>query len=155
MRPSISNAQLVTAILTASAPFAHALLPRAEIANSYDFVIVGGGQAGLVIGGRLSEDTNHTVLVLESGGNGDDYRDRIGMWLDRLVQFGASLIVRHRADTPAYSYFDSLWTTPLNWGFYTVAQPNANGREIYWPRGKVLGGSFVSAPHPREEIDTA
>lgn len=44
-------------------------------------------------------------------------------------------------DTPAYSYFDSLWTTPLNWGFYTVAQPNANDREIYWPRGKVLGGS--------------
>lgn len=44
-------------------------------------------------------------------------------------------------DTPAYSYFDSLWTTPLNWAFYTVAQSNVNNREIYWPRGKVLGGS--------------
>ena len=44
-------------------------------------------------------------------------------------------------DTPAYSYFDSLWTTPLNWGFYTVEQSNVNDREIYWPRGKVLGGS--------------
>ncbi|OKP11961.1 Alcohol dehydrogenase [acceptor], partial [Penicillium subrubescens] len=43
--------------------------------------------------------------------------------------------------TPAYSYFDSLWTTPLNWGYYTIPQPNANNREIYWPRGKVLGGS--------------
>ena len=45
-------------------------------------------------------------------------------------------------DTPAYSYFDSLWTTPLNWDFYTVAQPNAGDREINWPRGKVLGGSY-------------
>lgn len=43
-------------------------------------------------------------------------------------------------DTPAYGYFQSLWTTPLNWAYYTVAQPNVNNREIYWPRGKVLGG---------------
>ncbi|KAJ5988542.1 hypothetical protein N7481_003752 [Penicillium waksmanii] len=114
----VLSAQLLAGLV---APFALALSPRTEIADSYDFVVIGGGQAGLVLGGRLAEDTNHTVLVLESGGNGDEYRNRI--------------------DTPAYSYFDSLWTTPLNWGFYTVAQPNANDREIYWPRGKVLGGS--------------
>lgn len=46
-----------------------------------------------------------------------------------------------RIDTPAYSYFESLWTTPLNWAFYTAPQPNVNDREVYWPRGKVLGGS--------------
>jgi choline dehydrogenase len=44
-------------------------------------------------------------------------------------------------DTPAYSYFDSLWPTPLNWGFKTVAQPNADDRQLVWPRGKTLGGS--------------
>ncbi|KAJ5887455.1 glucose-methanol-choline oxidoreductase [Penicillium taxi] len=114
MRPSLS------ALIALAIP-AYTLSPRTSIADSYDFVIIGGGQAGLVLGGRLSEDSNHTVLVLEAGGNGDDYRTRI--------------------DTPAYGYFQSLWTTPLNWAFNTVTQPNLEDREIFWPRGKVLGGS--------------
>ncbi|GLI74199.1 hypothetical protein PoHVEF18_002433 [Penicillium ochrochloron] len=121
MRPSLTVARVISASLAVAVPVAYALSPRTEISDSYDFVIVGGGQAGLVLGARLSENSKHTVLVLESGGNGDEYRERI--------------------DTPAYSYFDSLWTTPLNWGYYTVPQPNAKDREIYWPRGKVLGGS--------------
>ena len=60
-------------------------------------------------------------------------------------------------DTPAYSYFDSLWTTPLNWDFYTVAQPNADDREINWPRGKVLGGLYKLHNIPKnkqQKVDT-
>lgn len=53
-------------------------------------------------------------------------------------------------DTPAYAYFDSLWPTPLNWAFWTVPQPNAANREIFWPRGKVLGGSYLRLGYEKE-----
>lgn len=74
-----------------------------------------------MLGARLSENPSLSVLVLEAGEDGDDYRDRI--------------------DTPGLGYYDGLFDTPLNWAFYTVPQANANNISIEWPRGKTLGGS--------------
>lgn len=126
MRYELLTALAVATPIAFAVPLAHdsALQARNivdEISDAYDFVIVGGGLAGLVLGGRLSEDPNHTVLVLEAGDNGDDYRDQI--------------------DVPGNAYYKSLWQTPLNWDFYTVPQVNANNTACEWPRGKTLGGS--------------
>jgi len=89
--------------------------------ESYDYIIAGGGLAGLVLAGRLSEDPATTVLVLEAGDTGDADKARI--------------------DTPASTYFESLLGGQYNYGYKTIPQPNAGNREMNWPRGKVLGGS--------------
>ncbi|KAH9041270.1 GMC oxidoreductase [Lactarius pseudohatsudake] len=97
------------------------IVSQSELLSSYDFVIVGGGTAGLVLASRLSEDANTTVLVLEAGDTGDAVAGSI--------------------DIPGNAYYQSLWNSPYNWNFSTLGQPNAGNRVLPWPRGKVLGGS--------------
>ncbi|KAG6872849.1 hypothetical protein C0995_006013 [Termitomyces sp. Mi166 len=83
------------------------------VRDSYDFVIAGGGLAGLTIASRLTENTSFTVLVLEAGETGDAVADSI--------------------NPPAGTYYNSLVGTSYDWQHKTVAQANANNR--------VLGGS--------------
>ncbi|KAI0074676.1 alcohol oxidase [Panus rudis PR-1116 ss-1] len=92
-----------------------------QISDTYDFVIAGGGTAGLVLAARLSEDTNTSVLVLEAGDTGD--------------------AVKNSVDVPGNAYYSSLLGTSYDWQYTTVPQPNANNRAIPWARGKLLGGS--------------
>ena len=83
-----------------------------------DFVVVGAGSAGCVMAARLSEDPATRVVLLEAGGQ-DDNR-----WIHIPLGFGKTF-----ADPS------------VNWCYETEPDPGANGRRIFWPRGKVLGGS--------------
>jgi choline dehydrogenase-like flavoprotein len=85
--------------------------------NEFDVVIVGAGSAGSALAGRLSEDPALKVLLLEAGGSDDVLEVKV----------------------PAALY--KLWRTRRDWNYTTEPQPGAGGRRLFWPRGKMLGGS--------------
>lgn len=85
---------------------------------TYDYVIVGAGSAGCVLANRLSEDPTHRVLLLEAGGR--DWHPFIHM------PAGLAKIAGLKS---------------INWDYTTVPQAQLGGREMWCPRGKVLGGS--------------
>ena len=86
--------------------------------NEYDYIVVGSGSAGCVLADRLSADGANTVLVLEAGGH--DRR----LWINMPIGYGKT-------------FYDER----VNWKF--EAQPDAglHDRRIYFPRGRVVGGS--------------
>ncbi|HEY1819674.1 MAG TPA: FAD-dependent oxidoreductase [Trebonia sp.] len=84
----------------------------------FDYVIVGGGSAGCVLAARLAEDPGTRVLLLEAGPD-------------------ASGIDEVRVPA-AYS---RLFRSQYDWNYVTIPQERADARPVYWPRGKVLGGS--------------
>jgi choline dehydrogenase len=86
--------------------------------DEFDFIVVGAGSAGCVIANRLSENGRHRVALLEAGP-----RDR-SLWIHLPIGYGKT-----------------MWDAKLNWQFYTEPDANMDGRKIYWPRGRVLGGS--------------
>ncbi len=87
-------------------------------AAEFDYAIVGGGTAGCVLANRLSADGRHRVLMLEAGPP-DRY-----LWIHIPIGYGKTMF------HPIY-----------NWGFHTEPDPGMLNRSIYWPRGRVLGGS--------------
>jgi len=86
--------------------------------DAFDYIIVGAGSAGCVLAGRLSESGQHRILVLEAGPADNN------PWIHLPIGYG------------------KLFYHPvLNWMYRTEPQPYLDGRVIYQPRGKVVGGS--------------
>jgi choline dehydrogenase len=85
---------------------------------TFDFVIVGAGSCGSTLAGRLTESADTRVLLLEAGPT-----DR-SLWIHLPIGYGKT-----------------MWSPTYNWKFNTDPDPGMNGRRIYWPRGKTLGGS--------------
>jgi choline dehydrogenase len=84
----------------------------------YDYIIVGAGSAGCVLANRLSEDPDISVCLLEAGPS--DWHPFIHM------PAGLAKLVGKKG---------------VNWDYSTAPDPHMNNRSLWWPRGKVLGGS--------------
>jgi choline dehydrogenase len=86
--------------------------------ENFDYIIIGAGSAGCVLADRLSASGRDSVLVLEAGGT--DRR----FWIKTPIGYGRT-------------FADPV----VNWKYETTPSPGLNGRSIYWPRGRVVGGS--------------
>ncbi|EGG13187.1 uncharacterized protein MELLADRAFT_23953, partial [Melampsora larici-populina 98AG31] len=109
---------------------------KSESTDAYDYIVVGGGTAGLAVASRISENKNISVLVLEAGRNG-------------LNNTGISIP----------SLTGSTFRSEIDWNYTTVALSQAGNRTMIYPRGKVLGGSsainfMVATKASRPDYDT-
>src|SRR5687767_13798017 len=93
-------------------------MSAADALQAFDYVIVGGGSAGCVLAGRLSEDPDVRVCLIEAGPP------------DRHPLIHIPLGVTWLITNPR-----------LNWCYWSEPQSNVFGREVFLPRGRVLGGS--------------
>ncbi|MEJ0093249.1 MAG: GMC family oxidoreductase N-terminal domain-containing protein [Methylocella sp.] len=82
----------------------------------YDIIILGAGSSGCVMANRLSADPSRKVLVLEAGRAAPIASDVPSDWV-------------------------TMFNTSSDWGFHTTPQEGCRGRRIFWPRGKMVGGS--------------
>lgn len=86
--------------------------------ENWDFIVVGAGSAGCVLANRLSESGRFRVLVLEAGGSDRNF------WVQMPIGYGKTYFHPH-----------------LNWRYRSEPVEALGGRDTYWPRGRVLGGS--------------
>jgi len=91
------------------------------MSDSYDYIVVGGGSAGCILAARLSEDPGRSVLLVEAGVS------------DTTPE------LRRAIETPRY--FQFMQKSVADWDYETEPQGNLNGRRLYTPRGRILGGT--------------
>jgi choline dehydrogenase len=90
--------------------------PEADL--EFDYIVVGAGSAGCVLASRLSESGRHSVLLLEAGPK-DSH-----IWIH--IPLGYGKLFKEKT---------------VNWMYQTEPEPGLDGRSVFQPRGKVLGGS--------------
>ena len=83
----------------------------------HDFIVIGAGSAGCVLANRLSADPRHRILLIEAGGR-DNYH-----WVHIPV-----------------GYLYCIGNPRTDWGFRTAPEPGLGGRDLLYPRGRLLGG---------------
>jgi len=99
------------------------------VTATYDYVIIGGGTAGLTLANRLSANGALSVAVVEAG---------------TLYQITNPLLSQTPAGDVIFVGSDPADTNPLvDWNFITAPQAGANGRSLHYARGKCLGGRYV------------
>lgn len=91
--------------------------PQRRSLGRFDYVVIGAGSAGCLLANRLSTEPSHKVLVLEAGGKDD--------WIWFHIPVG---------------YLYAIGNPRADWLFKTLPQPGLGGRELAYPRGKVVGG---------------
>ncbi|XP_060127423.1 choline dehydrogenase, mitochondrial isoform X2 [Zootoca vivipara] len=93
--------------------------------DSFSYVIVGAGSAGCVLANRLTEDPHSTVKLLEAGPKDTILDSKLLLW---KIHMPAAL---------TYNLCDEKY----NWYYHTTSQKHMDNRIMYWPRGRVWGGS--------------
>ena len=107
-------------------------LGRTRMSWPYDYIIIGAGSAGCAIANRLAEDMALRILIIEAGPPDTSFKLKMPAGFASLGE-----------------------NSPYNWRYETVPQKHCNDRRMFWPRGKVLGGSKQlerDDSHPRAPL---